>query len=327
MKIAENNLREHPAVIAWNKIKTGSAEPTGVETLQDLQKKKKPLVYRLQGIGPSGTTIIAKRCPRTKAARERVIYEDILPRLPLPTLMFYGLVQESHHFAWLFLEDASGEPYSPLHEDHRAIFSRWLGIMHKSATHLIGSIEPSYWQPLSFEQLRLTYDTIEQNLSNPALNSDDVALLKTIRSQYGVIASHWKQLERFCNHMPRTLVHGDLRHQHMRVRTGVTDSFLCVFDWEEAGKGIPFRDILRATDPSINLDIGIYYSVVCDRWPFLDIPTIQRLGHVGEMFRCLEHLAGYAAHLQYQWIRKLMIRIRIHATKLDALIKLAPWED
>jgi hypothetical protein len=325
MKIAENNLREHPAVIAWNKIKTGPVGPKGVETLRE--KKKKPLVYRLHGVGPSGTAVIAKRCRTNKAMKERLIYEEILPRLPLPRLMFFGFVEEPCDFAWLFLEDARGEEYSPLRQDHRVLISRWLGIMHTSAADLIGSVEPSYWQPPSIEQFRLTHDTIERNLTNPALNADDAVVLKTIISQYEVIASHWKQLERSCNHMPRTLVHGDLSVKNMRVRTGPAGRSLCVFDWGLGGRGIPASDILRATDPSINLDIAVYHSVVHDRWPFLDIPTIHRLRYVAEMFRCLEHVAWYAVHLQDQWVRKLIGSMRKHQTNLDALIKLAPWED
>src|SRR6266700_7898126 len=81
---------EHPAVRAWNKLHPRPCRPAAIETLK---RNKKSAIYQLTGIGPGGSTIIAKRCQIGTGVTERIIYEQILPRLPLPALRFFGWVE------------------------------------------------------------------------------------------------------------------------------------------------------------------------------------------------------------------------------------------
>src|SRR6266567_8187887 len=64
---------ERRAVMAWNRLRPNSVEPTGLEVLK---RKAKSAVYRLEGVGPDGATVIAKRCHAKTAAFEWMIYQE-----------------------------------------------------------------------------------------------------------------------------------------------------------------------------------------------------------------------------------------------------------
>src|SRR5437016_5124020 len=105
--VLTEGLQEHEAFQAWRQVRSDDGEPRRIEVLQG---KKKTTVYRLSGIGPDGAAIIAKRSGHLTSRVERVIYEEALPRLPVPSLGFYGYVRDpNQEFCWLFLEDAEGE--------------------------------------------------------------------------------------------------------------------------------------------------------------------------------------------------------------------------
>ncbi len=116
-KITENVLRrlgsgetEHPAVWAWHELYPKRAEPNFIEVLRE---GRKSCIYRLDGVGPGGTTVIAKRCRAPEAYVEQTIYEEILPHLPISSLALYGVVDEpTTEYRWLFIEDASGEEFA-----------------------------------------------------------------------------------------------------------------------------------------------------------------------------------------------------------------------
>src|SRR5207247_6423687 len=101
-------------------------------------QRRKSGIYLLEGAGPQGSGVVAKRCRKADAAIERAVYQEVLSRLELPLLRFYGCVEDQAdgETAWLFIEDAAGEEYSPLIEAHRAHAGRWLGRLHGSATGL-----------------------------------------------------------------------------------------------------------------------------------------------------------------------------------------------
>src|SRR5882724_10900500 len=49
---------EHPAIRAWNELYPERMEPQKIETLK--KKAKRSAVYRLEGLGPQGSAVIAK---------------------------------------------------------------------------------------------------------------------------------------------------------------------------------------------------------------------------------------------------------------------------
>jgi hypothetical protein len=124
--IAYDNLLEHPAMKGWRTLWPRWVEPKNIETLQ---KRRKSTVYRLEGVGPQGTDVIAKWSWLAKARVERTIYEEVLPHLLTPTLCYYGFVEEENgEFGWFFLAYADGEKYSPHIEEHRVLAAQWLGL-------------------------------------------------------------------------------------------------------------------------------------------------------------------------------------------------------
>ena len=60
-------------------------------------------------------------------------------------------------------------------------------------------------------------------------------MLESIISQCNVLESCWRKVERFCDRMPQTLVHGDFTAKNIRVRNR-HGSALLPFDWEMAGR-------------------------------------------------------------------------------------------
>ena len=127
-EIIVGNAREHPAVKAWWALQHAPIVPGRIEVLK---LKHKIAAYRLVGVGPHGSSVIAKRCRTAKARVERLIYEELLPRVPVSALRSYGFLEEpGGEFCWLFLEEANGELYSPQRDDHRKLAGRWLGTLH-----------------------------------------------------------------------------------------------------------------------------------------------------------------------------------------------------
>ena len=89
---------EHAAVKAWAQLGRDRV-PTAVEPLQ---KKRKGCVYRLRGAAPDGADVIGKRSTPERIARERAIYEHILPLLQVSTVRYHGFVAETEREAcWI----------------------------------------------------------------------------------------------------------------------------------------------------------------------------------------------------------------------------------
>src|SRR5437867_2175965 len=126
-----DNLLDHPAVRAWAALKPVRVEPDGIEILK---LKNKSAVYRLVGVSEGGSSVVAKRCRTATASVERMMYEEFLPRLPLPALRYHGRVDEAGgEFCWLFLENAGGLEYASRDGEHRALAARWLAAIQTAA--------------------------------------------------------------------------------------------------------------------------------------------------------------------------------------------------
>src|SRR6266487_6864317 len=105
-EVLPERIEEHRAVKAWRQIQPNRFEPRNI---QIVKLKRKTSVYRLTGDGANGSAVIAKRCGATSAVVERLVYEQLLARLPVPALRCYGFVPEAEgEFCWLFLDDAGG---------------------------------------------------------------------------------------------------------------------------------------------------------------------------------------------------------------------------
>ncbi len=297
--VIRTSVAEHPACRAWSQLDIGNMPQEVIV----LKKEHKKLVCRLPGIAFAGGNIIAKRFLRKNVEYELKIYEIILPKLPLRSLQFYGIVEDTEDdYCWLFLEDAGEEEYSPDMGEHRAIAGRWLGLMHTSAALVDeAACLPNIGPKRYLTYLQSARDTILQKLANHRLTTDDVVVLENILSQCDVIESHQNQLKRFCNKMPHTLVHGDFIPKNIRVQTYSDDIILLPFDWETAGWCIPAVD-LSATE----IDILAYWSVVQHRWPEIDMQILNQLVSIGKIFYTLASIYWDSPYLEYERIMKNM---------------------
>jgi hypothetical protein len=284
-------LAEHPAAQAWNRLSSKTAEPNFVEVLLE---SKRSCVYRLDGVGPSGTAVIAKKCKTPAAHVERTVYEEILPHLSIASLTFYGCVDEpATEYSWLFLEDAGDEEFVYSAEQHRRLAARWLGQMHVSAARISAvSRLPDHGPKHYLDHLRSSRRIIQRTLGDRALNSRDLQVLQAILLQSNFLESRWNRVEELSHRFPRTLVHGDFTKDHLRVRASTRGVNLVVFDWESAGHGIPAFDIAEPsgrgdTRPRVETELVDYWSVVQESWSGLDLSAIEELADLGEVFRLL----------------------------------------
>jgi hypothetical protein len=312
-------LGEHPAVQAWGRLWPGAGAPRRAETLCGSRVKAwKRTVCRLEGAGPAGEAVIAKRCPAAQALVERTFYEVILPRLPVPSLRYYGFVEEpGSAFCWLFLENADGGPYSPLLEEHRALAGRWLGLLHTAAQRVTPAPRlPDRGPGHYLEHLRSARAAVRGRLARGGLPADDARALRSIASRCDVLESRWGRVERLCDGVPRALVHGDFKAKNLRARTGQTGTALLVFDWETAGWGAPAADLGSSANP----DLTTYQSVVGAHWPGLDVQTLQRLAHVGKVFRNLAAMDWAARGLPDDFTGEAMTKLRIYESRQADLL-------
>src|SRR2546427_373089 len=172
-------LKSHPAVQAWCQLHPDS-EPLRIEPLRVRKQKNK--IYRIVGAGWDGTAVIAKRSRKADALIERTVYEEIFPRLTVPSLRYYGSLEDADaECCWLFLEDATGAKYSKLLAAERAQVARWLALLHTSAAEAAAKAGLPDGGPGRYREfLRSAREGILQHLDNPVLDPDDIADRKSV---------------------------------------------------------------------------------------------------------------------------------------------------
>jgi hypothetical protein len=300
-------IAQHPAARPWRKLTNPQAGPKSIEIIQERVRRaeeiyratSKPFVYRLTGVGPDGSNVIAKRYECAAASTECAIYQDVLSYLPVSTLRCCGLVADDDpQFCWLFLEDAGEEPYLLSNEEHRVLAGRWLGVMNVAAQQLRAASRLPDRGPGFYRRLLVaSRETIQQIVENSIFCDRDSTLLRALISHCDAVERQWEGIEQFCNRMPRTLVHGDFAVQNARVRSISTGNNLLLMDWEGAGWGSPAPDLAQFVGDSLSPDLGAYHAVVCATWPDIGLADLQRLAEIGRMFRLISSLdwanAGY----------------------------------
>jgi hypothetical protein len=320
----------HPALQAWLDLQGRDGAPEDV-AIGTVRCKPKSTVYRLEGVGLGGSDVIAKRCRRATAWIEHTVYVDVLPHLSLTALHCYGLVEEGDgQFCWLFLEDAGEERYSPECADQRALAGRWLGVLHTSAAH-VGAVArlPDRGPGRYLEHLRSARDTVRGNVTNPALATEDRELLERVVSCCNFLEARWDQVQRACEDMPRTLVHGDCVAKNVRVRRGPAGLALLPLDWEMAGWGVPAPDLVQPTAgrhvPSLNADLDAYWSVVRESWPHLGVQDLRRWGDWGRLFRLLAKTDWVSGRLAYPWVSKPVAELRLYQEQMAGALQAVGW--
>lgn len=255
------NLSDHRAAQVWRQLQPACPAPQKIEILK---LKTKSAVYRLDGVGPGGSAVVAKRCRAATASVEKAIYDEFLAGLSLPALCCYGFVPEpASDFGWLFVQDAGRHAYSPVSDEHRALAGRWLGTIHRiqlspDLQARLPDRGPTHYQQL----LRSARAAMLEHVDNPVLFAEEAALLRTVVSQCDVIETHWSELEKFFEGWPRGLVHGDFVIKNLKLRNGAADPALLVYDWEMAGWGVPATDLAQSLGTCASPDLQAYGAVL-----------------------------------------------------------------
>jgi hypothetical protein len=326
-------LIDHPAVHAWSELVGERKEPDSIRILKERRKGKrgKSGVYLLEGVGPSDSDVVAKRLKKYKGLLESTIYSDILPRLPVSGLGYYGLLDEENtKYCWLFLENAVGKPFLPNDPDHRAAAGRWLGMMHTSAVHIdevadLPDRGPNHYR----NHLKAAYEHIHPYISNPSMDAEGKSTLMKIMANLDFLETHWQELAGSCNGLPNTFVHGDFGKQNIRFQKNHDADRLLVFDWEYVGWGTPVVDLAKSPGSSMQISanpaIGTYLETVRDQWPDLDFYTLERMAYVGTLFRVLAVINWATMELSHEWFLKPMSYLTIYEARLSHEIRSGKW--
>lgn len=274
-----------------------------------LASRSKPALYRLVFDEPGRPAVYAKRSPTSHLALERTVYQDILPHLPLTVPRCFGSCRESDGSTWLFVEDVGdGRPSNEAPEDRRLV-AHWLGLLHRSgagdprAAQLPDAGPARY---LGF--LHAGRERVRSNLGNRALTDADRTILNGLLDQLDVVESRWPAIERACQGLPVTLVHGDFRPKNVRIRDAHPGSALYVLDWEMAGWGVPAADLASAIGPAMTvaIDPEAYREEMRERWPDLDDRALRRLAILGRIFQALAGAHWSSSSLIFESVRHLL---------------------
>ena len=322
------NLQEHQAVKAWRKLQTEWFETDQIEILK---LKSKTAVYRLGGVGPDGSAVIAKRCKAATAMVEQAIYDQFLPRLPLPALQCYGMVTEPEgERCWLFVEDAGQSTYSPALDEHRVLAGQWLGAVHRVViSSQLQAMLPDRGPAHYLKLLRSALDVMVKFVETPVLTAEEVALVETVIKHYRVIEARWGELERFCDACPRTLVHGDFVSKNLRLRNGTSAPALLVYDWEMAGWGMPATDLAQSLGRCASPDLEAYCSALPQNGSQTGIGELRRLANFGHLLRLVNKIFwdtyGIGGDTRLHMIRPITA-LQIYEPQLAAALRLLDWE-
>lgn len=316
--MSEGRTLERAAVEAWRSLAGTHADPARIEVLK--RGRDGTAVHRLVLPGGTRSSVIAKRAPETTAAVERIVYEQILPGLPVPTLRYHGSVKEAEGgFRWLFLEDARGEKYRRERQSHRAAAARWLGVLHRSLANVpvvppLPDRRATHYRRL----LRSGRDALQLRLAAPELKPEGQAVLEAVLEHCDRLAARWCELETVCEGVPDTLVHGDFIDHNVHVRAAPSGPVFLPFDWEKAGWGVPAEDLS-------SVDGDAYWATVRDAPGGLARDPIRRLASVGRIFRCLVFLDWVMHAHAFDGLDQEIEQIELCRSWLDPLMEGAEW--
>jgi len=327
----QETLLAHPAVQAWRRLNPDRVVPERITPAKFKANKTRShlTVYRLQGVGPEGEAVIAKRCDRGEGLVERAVYERVLPHVSLPGPHFYGAV-EDQDVCWLFIREVQGEKYDVDRPDHRAAAAQWLGLLHTEAPSVarragLPDAGPGRYR----DQMRATRDAVRNHLDNPAFGNGDLAFLDRLLEQFDDLDEHWGRLERDCSGLPPTLIHGDFNGKNLRIQTAPSGPQLVAFDWADAGLAVPAVDLAQVATPSFRMsaspDLATYWSVVRESWPECDHADIQRLANCGAVFRALAVITWDANHLAEAWADAFLPNLQIYQAELVRALDHLGW--
>jgi aminoglycoside phosphotransferase (APT) family kinase protein len=320
----------HPAFAAWRCLHPQSPPPRAIVTLKERSQKG---AYRIDGVGPEGKSIIAKRAVRRRALVERTVYEQLLPQLPVRCADYYGHVDEqATPITWLFVSFVDGEPYTATKSEHRILAGRWLAQLHETSSAIASAAAglPERGPGAYLVRLQNARDRIVQNLDNPVLDAKHRSMLTVTVDQCNLLESYWDQIDHSCARAPRVLLHGDFAPKNMLVVDDQDEPYLMPFDFGSAGWGVAADDLAQPADDSdrrwwVGADLEAYRGTISNCWPELDAQTLSVLGKIGRAFRAITCIDLDALCLDSSWAERIVEKITAYRTHIDSALRGLGW--
>jgi hypothetical protein len=143
--------------------------------------------------------VVAKAGTVERLAVEENVYTELLPALRVAFPPYYGLVENGDGLCWLFVGEASGDPFRPDRNEHRALASRWLALLHTLGT----GVPAEEHLPLQgadhwLVSLREARQALEETRRCRALEPVEEALLDRLVGQCDRLVERWSEIERVC---------------------------------------------------------------------------------------------------------------------------------
>jgi aminoglycoside phosphotransferase (APT) family kinase protein len=259
--------------------------------------------------------VIAKRCRAGEAHVEHAVYRDVLPSTGAATVDYFGSVADTDdEFAWVFVEDAAGDRYTPESAVHRDLAARFLGQLHAAAAPLAGTVALPDRGPVHY---RACLDTVRDELggldaSDASFSAGELRVLESLRRLTAELDDRWSDVAAAASTWRPTLVHGSFSHRNMRVR----DDRLLVFDWGAAGWGPPARDVAKLVGARIGGDATRYRQALAAHGSPVDDAPVQGVVALGGLFRGVEHLSWALPKLRDEWRDGVIETIERHGRSI-----------
>ena len=316
----EQGPARHPAALAWRRLTGMAAAPARVSVLKRGHKSQ---VYRLHGL-LGGRAVIAKRCPAETARIERTVHERILPGLPVPTLRWYGYIQdEDPAFGWLFTEDAGDDAAL---RSHDPLIARWLGTVHATGAERARRLLPERGAAQYLAQLRAGRARIAAHLARASPPAEASALLARVVAHCDEIEARWTEIEAACAALPPVLVHGDIKRKNLRpwYRRGREE--LLALDWELAGWGSPVPELERLSADRTAGEAAALARIYLEHagWTRIGTRDVERLAWIGAVVRLAACIDWAGMELEGGSEGKAMRQLRHYDERLAVLLR-GPW--
>ena len=299
-----------PAVQAWLRARPGSSAPCGITLLK---KTSRSTVCRIEGVGPGGSDIVAKWCPRADGELEAFIYSAVLDRVSMESIRCYGFVEEgSEEHGWLFLEDAGTTQVADKGESFPIAFAHSLALLHGSASNLpIRGRLPERGPAWYLETVRTARRGLCQSLSERNWSDPDRSAFERTLVCFEILERNWHLVQERCEGLPWTLVHCDLQPKNVLIRETASGIAFLPLDWEDAGWGAPAADLA-------GIYAVRYWSTAQRTWGSIELRRVEEQVCCGALFQILSAVGWEVVRLAAGSQEKAMRRLRIYAPRLTA---------
>jgi hypothetical protein len=291
---------------AWREVAGACGS---VREAHEVSGPGKAVVVRLVAAGFGGSNVIAKLCGQWELTHSRVIYEELLPEIPISGLHYYGATQLNGDRGWFFVEEAGGERFSSRRPHHQLLASEWLAKLHGLSPQVdaSGKLRHSDAGEYYHAALRTSLAKISAVARNPALCRP----LSRLREQLEALDSRWSRISSEIEGTRQAVVHGDFCKKNLRVRTERGSDSLLVFDWEYA----------RVTSLAVDLEKidPMLYGSALRRLSDVRQEEVERMVEIGRLFRCIQSIEWTLGHLKYGPAERPLRHLELYSARLDAL--------